>query len=147
MSRSIFSKMIKYKSSLNTFKYGTKLVQAFGFQPLRHEYAIFSFEFIKVCLRCLQEISVTGNMKLRLAIKFLIPYEWCSNALPPGQEKASNARGMPGGGMLKLQFDWYIIVCLSGIFRYLGICLTDLLFTWTCLHRPSIIVGTMNVRL
>ena len=28
-------------------------------------------------------------------------------ALPPGQEKASNARGMPGG-MFKLQFDWYI---------------------------------------
>ena len=27
----------------------------------------------------------------------------------PGQEKASNARGMPrGGGMLKLRFDWYI---------------------------------------
>ena len=29
---------------------------------------------------------------------------------PPGQEKKSNARGMPGGGgMLKLRFDWYII--------------------------------------
>ena len=28
---------------------------------------------------------------------------------PPGQEKTSNARGMPGGGgMLKLRFDWYI---------------------------------------
>ena len=26
---------------------------------------------------------------------------------PPGQEKTSNARGMPGG-MLKLRFDWYI---------------------------------------
>ena len=25
----------------------------------------------------------------------------------PGQEKASNARGTPGG-MLKLRFDWYI---------------------------------------
>ena len=27
---------------------------------------------------------------------------------PPGQEKTSNAWGMPGGGMLKLRFDWYI---------------------------------------
>ena len=33
---------------------------------------------------------------------------------PPGQEKTSNARGMPGvcpgggGRMLKLRFDWYI---------------------------------------
>ena len=28
---------------------------------------------------------------------------------PPGQEKTSNAQGMPGGGeMLKLRFDWYI---------------------------------------
>ena len=28
---------------------------------------------------------------------------------PPGQQKTSNARGMPGGGgMLKLRFDWYI---------------------------------------
>ena len=44
----------EYKSFLNTFKYGTKLVQAFGFQPFRHEYTIFSFEFIKVCLRRLR---------------------------------------------------------------------------------------------
>ena len=28
---------------------------------------------------------------------------------PPGQEKTSNTRGMPGGGMLKLRFDWYIM--------------------------------------
>ena len=27
---------------------------------------------------------------------------------PSGQEKASNARGMPGGGMLKVLFDWYL---------------------------------------
>ena len=27
---------------------------------------------------------------------------------PPGHEKESNVRGMPGGGMLKLQFDGYI---------------------------------------
>ena len=31
-----------------------------------------------------------------------------SNSLPPVQEKTSNARGMPGVGMFKLQFDWYI---------------------------------------
>ena len=37
----------------------------------------------------------------------------------PGQEKESNARGMPRGreggggeGMLKLQFDWYIMLML-----------------------------------
>ena len=60
-------------------------------------------------------------MKSRLAIKIPTHYERWSNApprgrlrwttLPPGQEKASNAWGMPGGGgggMLKLRFDWYI---------------------------------------
>ena len=31
---------------------------------------------------------------------------------PPGQEKTSNARGMPGG-MLKLRFDWYIIIYMK----------------------------------
>ena len=43
-------------------------------------------------------------MKSRLALKFPTPrgplptpYEWWSNSLPPGQEKASNAQGMPGG--------------------------------------------------
>ena len=25
-----------------------------SFQPIRHEYAVFSFEFTKVCLRCLR---------------------------------------------------------------------------------------------
>ena len=59
---------------------------------LRHEYAIFSFEFIKVCLRNLREISAIHNMKSRPAIKFPTPYEWSSNALLPGQEKTSNAR-------------------------------------------------------
>ena len=30
---------------------------------------------------------------------------------PPEQEKTSNARGMPGGGVVfKLRFDWYIIL-------------------------------------
>ena len=113
--RAIFLKKIKYKSSLDTFKYGTKLVYAFGFQPLRHEYAIFSFEFIKDCLCRLRENSATRNIKSRLAIKLSTPYECWSNALPPGQEKASNARGIPGG-MLKLQFDWYIILWLVNTF-------------------------------
>ena len=81
---------------------------AFGFQPIRHEYAIFSFEFVKVFLCRLRfidprGISVTGNMISRLAIKFPTLQEWWSNALPPGQEKVSNARVMPGGGgMLKV---------------------------------------------
>ena len=35
-------------------------------------------------------------MTTRLAIKPPTPYEWWSNSLPPGQGKASNARGMPG---------------------------------------------------
>ena len=42
--------------------------------------------------------SATRNMTSRLAIKFPTPYEWWSNALPPRQEKAWNARGMPRGG-------------------------------------------------
>ena len=49
MPRAIFLKKIKYKSSLSyTFKYGTKLVSAFGIQPIHDEYALFSFEFSKV---------------------------------------------------------------------------------------------------
>ena len=49
-------------------------------------------------------------MKSRLEFKFPTPYEWWSNSLPAGQEKASNALGMSGGrgGVLKLRFDWYI---------------------------------------
>ena len=50
---------------------------------------------------------LSRNMTSRLAIEFPNPYERWSNSLPPGQEKASNVRGMPGG-MLKLPFDWYI---------------------------------------
>ena len=52
-------------------------------------------------------------MTSRLTIKFPTLYEKWPNSLPPGQEKASNANGMPGGGggggMLKRRFDWYII--------------------------------------
>ena len=72
-------------------------MQAFGFQPLRHEYATFPFEFIEVCLRRLREfeISATRNIKLKPVISFPTPYE----RFPPVQEKASNARGMPGGNV------------------------------------------------
>ena len=51
---------------------------------------------------------------------------------PPGQEKTSNARGMPGvcpGGMLKLRFDWYITtinrtkhLCVFRVKRRFQIC-------------------------
>ena len=41
--------------------------------------------------------DLSRNMTSRLAIKFPTPYEWWSISLPPGQEKTSNARGMPGG--------------------------------------------------
>ena len=53
-------------------------------------------------------------MKLRLVIKFPTPYEWQSNALPPGWEKASNAQGMPGvwRGGERLSFD------LTGTLEY-----------------------------
>ena len=50
-------------------------------------------------------ISATCNMTSRLVIKFPNPYEWWSNALPPGQEKASNARGSPEGGGGCWRFD------------------------------------------
>ena len=49
--------------------------------------------------------ALSRNMSSRLAIKFPTPYEWWSNSLPPGQEKASNARGMPGGGGRCWSFD------------------------------------------
>ena len=35
----------------DTFKYRAELVQAFTFQPVRHESGIFGFECIKACLR------------------------------------------------------------------------------------------------
>ena len=52
----------RYKSFFNTFKYGTQFVKAFGFQPIRHEYEIFSFEFSKVCFRRLRhDLSIHGE--------------------------------------------------------------------------------------
>ena len=81
----------RYKSLFNTFEYGT---QPWFINP--------------------REISVTRNMKSRLAIKFPTPYERWSNALPPGHEEASIAQGIPGrAGMFKLWFDWYINSCYS----------------------------------
>ena len=70
---------------------------AFGFQLIRHKYAIFSFEFIKVWRRRGLRHDLSRNMTSWLAIKFTTPYEWWSNSLPTGQEKTSNARGMPRG--------------------------------------------------
>ena len=70
---------------------------AFGFQPLRNEYAIFSFEFIKVCLHRLWEISTTHSIKSRIAIKFPTPYEWWSTALL-GKKKRQMPAVYPGGG-------------------------------------------------
>ena len=68
---------------LNTFKYGTRLVQAFGSQPLHHKYAttlpqtrnlflLNSSKFVSAVSATL-EISATRNMKSRLAIKFSTP--------------------------------------------------------------------------
>ena len=99
----------KYKSVLNTFKYGTQLVQVFGFQPIHHKYTIF--EFIKVWrLRRLRH-DLSRNMTLRPAIKFPNPpFNWWSISLPPGQEKTSNARGIPGGDVeasIWLIHYWY----------------------------------------
>ena len=95
-------------------------MQNFAFQPVRHESGIFRLMHQGLsppwCIRP-HGISVTCNMKSSLAIKFPTPYEWWSNApplgrlsllnsLPPRQEKASNARGMPGGlGGGCLSFD------------------------------------------
>ena len=55
-------------------------MQAFAFQPVRHESGIFRFECIKACLRHdlsrhLAMESARRNMKSKLAIKFSTPYE------------------------------------------------------------------------
>ena len=55
-------------------------MQAFAYQPVRHELGIFRFECIKACLRHdlsrhVRRISATRNMKSKLAIKFPTPYE------------------------------------------------------------------------
>ena len=83
----------------NIFIYKTKLVYAFGF----HESAIFFLEYIKVCL-------------CQLEFKFPILYEWWSNSLPPGQEKASNARGMLGGDIEALIWLVHYYVGFEDIF-------------------------------
>ena len=62
---------------LNTFKHGTKLVWALWFSTKPSQSAIFSFEFINVCLchdlSTHMGINETHNMELRLAIKFPTP--------------------------------------------------------------------------
>ena len=60
------------------------------------------------CQKRLQSTSETRYMTSRIGIKFPTPYAWGSNSPPPGKLKRSNARGMPGGGMLKLRFERYI---------------------------------------
>ena len=62
----------------DTFKYRAELVQAFTFQPVRHESGIFGFECIKACLRhdlSRHVESARRNMKWKLASKFPTPYE------------------------------------------------------------------------
>ena len=55
---------------LNTLKYGAQLVWAFGFQPIRHKYAIFSFEVIKGWRLHRLRYDLSLNMTSTLAIKF-----------------------------------------------------------------------------
>ena len=53
-------------------------MQAFAFQPVRHESGIFRFECFKACLRhdlSRHVESAQRNMKSKLAIKFPTPYE------------------------------------------------------------------------
>ena len=53
-------------------------MQAFAFQPVRHESGIFRFECIKACLRhdLLHHMeSARRNMTSKVAIKFPTPYE------------------------------------------------------------------------
>ena len=56
-------------------------MQAFAFQPVRHESGIFRFEYIKACIRhdlSRHVESARPNMKCmksKLAIKFPTPYE------------------------------------------------------------------------
>ena len=53
-------------------------MQAFAFQPVRHELGIFRFECIKACIRhdlSRHMESARRNMKSKLVIKFPTPYE------------------------------------------------------------------------
>ena len=65
-------------------------MQAFAFQPVRHESGIFRFECIKACFR--HDLSrhvewARRNMKSKLAIKFPIPYDMSSDQMPrPGED-------------------------------------------------------------
>ena len=78
-------------------------------------------------------IGATRNMKSRLAI-----------SLPPGEEKASNALGMPGGRMLKLRFDW----CVTTTFNFHRYYLTrNLLNRVRLLREFSDITSSVNVKL
>ena len=60
-------------------------------------------------------ISVTRNMISRLGSNSPSPMSGDQIPSLPGRKRRQNARGMPGGRMLKLWFDWYIIVFLHVI--------------------------------
>ena len=90
-----------YKWFLNTFTYRTKLVQAFAFQPLRHESGIFRFECIKACLchdLSSQVESARHNMKSRLEIKFPTALRVVIKCLAPGKTKLIK---FPSSGAVK----------------------------------------------
>ena len=51
-------------------------MQAYAFQPVRHESGIFRFEGIRACLDDLsRHVESARNMKSRVAIKFPTPYK------------------------------------------------------------------------
>ena len=60
--------------------------------------------------------DLSRNMTSRLAIQFLTPYEWWSNSPPPGQEKASNARGGDVEASIWL-VHYFLHVALRAIFK------------------------------
>ena len=94
---------------MNTFKYGTQPLvfnqSTTNTQSFHLNSSKFSVYAVSAIIFDAFGISTTRNMTSRLAIKLPTPYEWWSNSLAPGQEKASNARGE----VLKLRFDWHII--------------------------------------
>ena len=97
----IVKTILIYFTYLNINKYRSVLLKIFN-QPATNmqSFPLNSSKIVSaVSLMFInpRRISATSNITSRLAIKIPTPYEWWSNALPPGQEKTSNARGMPGG--------------------------------------------------
>ena len=74
-------------------------MQAFAFQPVRHESGIFRFECIKACLRHdLSRHVESARLVTWSSDQNAPPRERLrsSNFLPPGKEQTSNDRGMAG---------------------------------------------------